>query len=89
MSAKAARALENKLRAKNISLVPIEENIVDQVWRDYRPGRSTAEIICHPLEFSGETAQSKIDRIQSKMRSIGVEALVISMLDEVIDYFFF
>ena len=91
MSANAARALENKLKAKNVILVPMEENIVDQVWSDRRPSPSTAEIICHPLDLSGESTQSKIERIKAKMRSTGIEALVISMLDEVetILYFYF
>jgi Xaa-Pro aminopeptidase len=81
-SAGAARALEKKLTARGIKLVPLEHNPIHDVWTA-RPARSDAPAIFHPLEFAGETTASKVEKIRARLGEKDADALVISALDEV------
>lgn len=81
-SAGSARALERKLAARGIKLVALEHNPIHDIWTD-RPARSDAPAIFHPLEFSGETTSSKVERVRAKISKEDAHALVISALDDV------
>ncbi len=81
ISFSAARALEKKLLSKNIRLVPVS-NIVDSIWTS-RPTPSTDPVLIHREEYAGESVHSKIQKVQDKIKTAGVDAFVVSMLDEV------
>ncbi|WP_034996906.1 aminopeptidase P family protein [Beijerinckia mobilis] len=56
-------------------LVPVDDNPIDVVWVD-RPAHPLGKINAHPKKFAGESAESKLARIQ---RSLGTnDALLVS-----------
>jgi Xaa-Pro aminopeptidase len=54
LRAATAKPLLAKLEKKKLSLVFPASNLVDNVWTD-RPLRSAADIVLHPLKFSGSS----------------------------------
>ena len=73
--------LKEMLEANGIS-VEAQTDPYDEIWND-RPPIPNNPIEIHPLEFAGETATSKIERIREQLKLFGAGAIVISMLDEV------
>ena len=55
---------------------------LNEIWTD-RPSIPTAKVELHPLEFAGETTESKFARIRESLRSCGAEALLVSALDDI------
>ncbi|GAA5901184.1 aminopeptidase P [Sporobolomyces salmoneus] len=83
------------LELRGISLVPIEENLVDQVWGEERPKRPKEEVFRLEEKFAGESAERKIERVRARLRkddvfkadskSVGKKCwgMIISQLDEI------
>lgn len=55
----SAKSLLAQLSPRKVSLVLIEENLVDKVWTD-QPPRANNPIVVHPIQFSGKPASEKI-----------------------------
>ena len=55
---------------------------LDEIWTD-RPAIPQAKVEIQPLEYAGETAQSKLDRIRKALSEGGAEALLVSALDDI------
>ena len=70
------------LRAKSIALVPLRCNPVDDIWVD-RPSPSKELLRFHPVELAGEAVADKLERVRANLRAAGVNAVVLSKLDEV------
>ena len=73
--------LHQALNPWGIQVMPVGDPY-DQIWTD-RPGIPDNPVEIHPLEYAGETARSKIERIREALKSKRADATVISMLDEV------
>ncbi|KAH8920140.1 Creatinase/aminopeptidase [Atractiella rhizophila] len=56
------------LLSKGITLVTISSNLIDPIWTD-QPGRSTYPLLIQGLEYSGESASSKLPTVTSYIRS--------------------
>ena len=54
----------------------------EELWTD-RPPIPKNKVEIQPLEFAGESAESKIERIRQALREQKAEGLVISQLDEI------
>ncbi len=67
---------------KDINVEWLEHNLIDILWKD-RPPLSKAPISSQSLDFSGETAESKIERLREEMRKEDVHFHVITMLDAI------
>ena len=67
---------------KEINVEWLEHNLIDILWKD-RPPLSTAPIASQSLDYSGETAESKIGRLRGEMRKENVQFHVITMLDAI------
>lgn len=52
------------------------------LWTD-RPKIPLNKIQIHPIEFAGETAQSKLNRIRLHLKKLNAEAILISALDDI------
>ena len=59
------------------ALVPIEQNLVDEIWSD-RPAPPLGPVSLHDLRFAGETAEHKRERIAAELAKLRADALVIS-----------
>lgn len=64
------------------TLVPVKENLVDQVWTD-RPARPTNPVFHLDEKYSGESLGSKLARMREQLKTIGSPGLVVQQLDEV------
>ena len=54
----------------------------EELWTD-RPPIPKNKVEVQPLEFAGESAQSKIERVRQALKEQGAEVLVIAQLDEI------
>ena len=75
------KALADTLKDK-VVLVSTPHNLVDAVWSD-RPAHPTAPLIPHPVQWTGESIASKVDRVRAKLKDAHCYALVVTALDEV------
>ncbi|ALC44134.1 ApepP [Drosophila busckii] len=82
-SYRVVKAIEKELNAANCNLVGIERNLIDDVWGDDQPPRTSNKIIPLPLELAGETIAKKWDRLREQMNQKGAGALIVSALDEI------
>ena len=62
----------------------MDKNLVDELWEIEGKEESIKQpVMIHPLEYSGETSESKVHRIQETMREKQIDYLIISALDEI------
>jgi Xaa-Pro aminopeptidase len=71
------KRLEGAVARAQGTLVPVDMNLVDVIWID-RPAPPQAPVRPHALEHAGESAESKLERIRSKLTESKVDALVVS-----------
>jgi Xaa-Pro aminopeptidase len=82
-SVKGYGELEAALAAKGVTLVPLQDDLVDQVWGDAQPPMPDASVRVHPMEFAGESVAAKLERMFGRMEREGVDAMLIGALDEI------
>lgn len=82
MTLGAFEELDAALRGAGARLAALERSPVDASWRD-RPAARLAPVVEHPLEFAGQSAHEKLERVRDSMRTAGASAHVISALDAV------
>ena len=64
------------------SFVPVESNPIDTVWKD-RPAAPLAPVLPHPVEFAGETSESRRRRIADIVRDKGADVVLITQPDSI------
>lgn len=64
------------------SFVPVESNPVDTVWTS-RPPAPLAPVLPHPVEFAGETSESKRGRIASTLAARNADVALITAPDSI------
>ncbi|KAJ3343645.1 hypothetical protein HDU93_007526 [Gonapodya sp. JEL0774] len=85
VSSSGVKALRDALRdveATTIELAPLEENLVDKVWKD-RPARPKEPVVALELKYTGKSSEDKIKDTRDEMAKKGVVALVVTALDEI------
>lgn len=75
------RSLKNELEKAGLQLC-IGGDPADELWEN-RPSIPTNSIEIQPLEFAGETCQSKVARLREALQQAGAEGTVVSQLDEI------
>ncbi|SPH18608.1 Aminopeptidase YpdF [Defluviimonas aquaemixtae] len=73
--------LERTLEGSGIEACP-EKNFVDEVWTD-RPKPPVGPVAIQPLEFAGETAESKRTRLGAELAEGGQEVAVLTLPDSI------
>ncbi|GEO12813.1 aminopeptidase P family protein [Microvirga aerophila] len=76
-TADSVKRLEQAVSRAGGALTPVDINLVDVIWID-RPLPPQAPVRPHPLDYAGESAVSKLERIRKKMADAKVDALVVS-----------
>jgi Xaa-Pro aminopeptidase len=76
-TADGLKRLEQAVARAGGTLAPVDINLVDVIWID-RPAPPQAPVRPHPLDYAGEAASSKLERIRKKMAEAKVDALVVS-----------
>lgn len=75
---------EQNLKLGGATFKPLLEiNLVDAVWGVEKPSRSLDQVYHLPLEYNGETTESKISRVRQHLKEKEASHIVISALDEV------
>lgn len=82
ISAEDAKDITAELTRIGSSLVPIRENLVDQVWGD-RPARPGQPIFVLKDEIAGRSSSDKIRELQEEIKKKSAQGFVANMLDEV------
>ncbi|WP_281972782.1 aminopeptidase P family protein [Ruegeria faecimaris] len=72
---------QTDLEGRDITLVR-SDNLVDRVWRD-QPDPPMNPVKLHPIEFAGESADSKIARLAQSLQDAGCSAAVITLPDSI------
>lgn len=67
---------------REVTLVPVKENLVDKVWSD-QPSRPSNPIFRLDEKYTGASVSSKIRRLREQMAKSGSPGTVVSQLDEV------
>jgi Xaa-Pro aminopeptidase len=75
-------SLERDLARREITLVGVDENLIDAVWTD-QPAMPAAPIRVHPAEFAGKDAKTKLAELRAEMKKAGAEAHPITSLDAI------
>ena len=60
------------------TLKAVDPNPLDAAWGESRPGQPTAPIVPQPLEFAGEDAAAKRERVGASLKDLGADAAVIT-----------
>jgi Xaa-Pro aminopeptidase len=59
-----------------------QEDLVGKIWQD-RPEIPQKPIFSHDVEFAGETRKSKLQRIRERLKKQGVQAQLVTSLDDI------
>jgi Xaa-Pro aminopeptidase len=82
ISHKEAKTFEDFLKPWKISLIPIEENLIDKIWED-QPEFPASPIMVHPLPYAGITIKEKIENLQKQMKAEKVDVHILTTLDTI------
>ncbi len=76
-TAAAAERLAAACAKAGAELIAVDSNPLDSVWTE-RPAPPLGPVTVHGPQFSGETENDKLGRIQLEIAKLGVDALVLS-----------
>lgn len=79
-TASAVKHLRKSLDALGVELVAVDQNPIDNVWRD-RPVAQAGKTRSHPLEFAGQSTADKLAELRQTMDRDGEDACVLSLSD--------
>ena len=65
-----------------VELVPVEKNLVDEIWTD-RPTPPTGRVVEQPLVHAGETIADKISHLAEGLRSAHDAAVLLTQPDSI------
>lgn len=76
------QSYEKALENKRIEFLPLEKNLIDQIWLD-QPEKPSQSIYIHPLEFAGQDFKQKLTIIAKELQKKQAYAGVITMTESV------
>ena len=72
-----AERLAKACAAAGATLVPVEPDLIDEIWRD-RPAPPLGAVTLHDPRFAGEAAEAKLERIRAEIAKLRADAMVVS-----------
>ena len=81
LSVKEVEELKSRFKDKEIRFL-YEYDLVNRLWQD-RPEIPANPIFLHDIRFTGESRQSKFQRIRDKLEEQGVQVHLITALDDI------
>jgi Xaa-Pro aminopeptidase len=81
-SMRAADLLAAALKDAGAQAVALDVNPVDALWAD-RPPLPLESVELHPMEFSGQSADDKIEALAADLKAKKIDAAVLGQLDSV------
>ncbi|XP_029466206.1 xaa-Pro aminopeptidase 1 [Rhinatrema bivittatum] len=82
MAADQWKTISKVLKSSGHCLVPVEQNLIDVVWRD-RPQRPCKPLMTLSVSYTGVSWQTKIKALRAKMAERKASWFVVTALDEV------
>lgn len=76
------QSYEKALENQEITFLPLEKNLIDQIWLD-QPKKPTHPIYIHPREFSGQDFEEKLMIFAKELKKKQAYAGVITMTESV------
>jgi Xaa-Pro aminopeptidase len=76
-TAENAEKLGKACAAAGATLVAVEPNPIDVIWKD-RPDPPLGAVVLHDARYAGEDAGSKLARVRDELKKLRADALVIS-----------
>ncbi|XP_017025563.1 xaa-Pro aminopeptidase ApepP [Drosophila kikkawai] len=84
LSFRGWKPIETELNSAECQMVPIESNLIDEVWSGAgQPARTSNSIISLKLEHAGVPVERKWETVRQQMKDKNADALVVSALDEI------
>lgn len=88
------RRMEATLKPHNIAVLPLEGNLVDEVWAQdaaehpdspvaHQPPAPATRVLPHPVKYAGQSHEDKLAAIRGALTKAGADALLVCALDEV------
>ncbi|MBZ0218727.1 MAG: aminopeptidase P family N-terminal domain-containing protein, partial [Fimbriimonadaceae bacterium] len=77
-----AKTLREACEKAGSELIALDNNPLDTVWAD-RPAPPAGPVSIQSLEFAGETAASKLARIDEKLEQSAIDALLLTLSDSI------
>jgi Xaa-Pro aminopeptidase len=72
-----AERLGKACAAAGATLVAVEPDLIDEIWRD-RPAPPLGTVTLHDPRFAGEAAEAKLERIRGEIAKLRADAMVVS-----------
>ena len=82
MTAQTVKARKEEFASKSIHFVPLERNLVNEIWVD-RPPMSSSPVVRLPDSYAGQTLQEKVSELTPVLQAKGALYLFVSRLDEI------
>jgi len=80
-SIKDHQTYDQALSVSDSVLVPLKTHPVISAWQD-RPADPLGPALVYPIEYAGESAGSKIERMAEHLNHLGCDAAVVNTLDD-------
>lgn len=79
------KIVEQEGSEAKVELVPVKTNLIDQIWGDFEdvPKRPSYELIKLGEEYTGESFEDKLKRLQEELVKNNSSSILISALDEI------
>ncbi|XP_046581761.1 xaa-Pro aminopeptidase ApepP-like [Haliotis rubra] len=65
-----------------ISMVEVNDDLIDQIWISDRPPQPSTAINALPMEYAGRRWEDKVNDVRNKFDSKGAGAYIVTSLDE-------
>lgn len=81
-SAGEVELLQEELRRQGGISLRTNFDPLQEIW-DGRQPIPTGKVTVHPMEYAGETTESKLGRIRKELRAVGAGGMLVSALDDI------
>ena len=82
ISIRQAEKIEQVLQKNGGKLIAIEDNLIDQIWKD-RPPIPKTPIRLQPQHYTGESAEEKLTQLRKTLQSQNTNAIILNVLDDI------
>ena len=78
----SVETLIRELRREGGITVRTNFDPLNEIWKD-RPAVPVDKVRIHPMEYAGESASSKIDRVRAELAKLHADGMLVSALDDI------
>ncbi|WP_413207931.1 aminopeptidase P family protein [Rhodospirillum sp. A1_3_36] len=75
-------SIQKELTGTSLSLVPLDGNPIDRLWRD-RPPRPFSAVVAHPMERAGMSSDDKRTAMAADLKTASAGKMVLTQLESI------